>query len=95
MSAYAKRLKGLLQWDASLASVALLGMVLIPVVEVLLRPFQGSGIDNAPVLVQHLGLIFSLAGAIFAERTGHLTSLGSFWKNIKNRFTNICLYIFQ
>ena len=86
MSASAKRLKGLLQWDASLASLALLGMVLIPVIEVLLRPFQGSGIDNAPVLVQHLGLIFSLAGAIFAERTGHLTSLGSFWKNIKNPF---------
>ena len=40
-------------WDASVAALALLGMVLIPVIEVLLRPIQGSGIDNAPVLVQH------------------------------------------
>ena len=59
-------------------------MVLIPVIEVLFRPMQGSGIDNAPILVQHLGLLFSLGGAIYAERTGHLTSLGSLWQDIKN-----------
>lgn len=70
------------QWDSFIAALALCGMVLIPVVEVLLRPLQGSGIDNAPVLVQHLGLIFSLAGAVYAERTGHLTSLGSLWRDI-------------
>ena len=79
-----KSWKILQQWDAILASIALAGMVFIPVVEVLLRPFQGSGIDNAPILVQHLGLFFSLAGAIYAERTGHLTSLGSLWKEIRN-----------
>lgn len=70
--------------DAVLASVALLAMVCIPVFEVFIRPIQGSGIDNAPVLVQHLGLLFSLAGAIYAERTGHLTSLGSLWREISN-----------
>jgi len=58
-------------WDAAFAALALCGMVLIPVIEVLMRPLQGSGIDNAPILVQHLGLLFSLAGAIYAERTGH------------------------
>lgn len=84
MQIKAKRWQFLNQWDAILASVALAGMVLIPVNEVLFRPFQGSGIDNAPILVQHLGLFFSLAGAIYAERTGHLTSLGSLWKEIKN-----------
>jgi len=67
-------------WDSSIAAAALLGMVLIPFIEVLLRPIQGSGIENAPVVVQHLGLLFSLAGAVYAERTGHLTSLGSLWK---------------
>jgi len=72
------------QWDVLIASLSLCGMVLIPVIEVLLRPIQGSGIDNAPVLVQHLGLLFSLAGAIYAERTGHLTSLGSLWQEIPN-----------
>lgn len=71
------------QFDALLSALALMGMVLIPVVEVLLRPMQGSGIDNAPVLVQHLGLLFSLAGAVYAERTGHLTSLGSLWQDIR------------
>ena len=80
-------LKGLIQfkqWDATLASLALGLMVLIPVIEVFIRPLQGSGIDNAPVLVQHLGLIFSLAGAVFAERTGHITSLGALWRDIPN-----------
>ena len=61
--------------------------VLIPFIEVLLRPVQGSGIENAPVLVQHLGLLFSLAGAVYAERTGHLTSLGSLWQTIRHPLT--------
>ena len=71
-------------WDAGVAALALCGMVLIPVIEVLLRPLQGSGIENAPILVQHLGLLFSLAGAVYAERTGHLTSLGSLWRDLEN-----------
>ena len=71
-------------WDSSIAAAALLGMVLIPFIEVLLRPVQGSGIENAPVVVQHLGLLFSLAGAVYAERTGHLTSLGSLWKELRS-----------
>jgi len=70
-------------WDAAIAGLALCGMVVIPVLEVLIRPIQGSGIENAPVLVQHLGLIFSLAGAVYAERTGHLTSIGSLWRDIQ------------
>jgi len=74
--------QGLMQWDAAIAALALCGMVLIPVLEVLIRPMQGSGIENAPVLVQHLGLIFSLAGAVYAERTGHLTSIGALWREI-------------
>ena len=73
------------QFDAAIAALALLGMVLIPVFEVLVRPLHGSGIQNAPVLVQHLGLIFSLTGAIYAERTGHLTSLGSLWRDISHQ----------
>ena len=73
--------------DANVAAAALLGMVLIPFIEVLLRPVQGSGIENAPVVVQHLGLLFSLAGAVYAERTGHLTSLGSLWQNIRHPLT--------
>ena len=84
MSGLAKVLTFLKQWDASVASLALGLMVLIPVIEVLIRPLQGSGIDNAPVLVQHLGLIFSLAGAVYAERTGHITSLGALWRDVSS-----------
>ncbi|NBT54928.1 MAG: TRAP transporter small permease subunit, partial [Betaproteobacteria bacterium] len=50
-------------------------MVLIPLWEILMRPLAGSGIPNAPVLVQHLGLVLAMFGALGAERHGHLTSL--------------------
>ena len=63
--------------DNALASLALGLMVLIPAIEVALRPMLGRGIDNAPVLVQHLGLVLAMAGALAAERHGHLTTLGS------------------
>ncbi len=69
-------LRGLTQADAGLAALALALMAVIPLVEILSRPLMGKGIDNAPVVVQHLGLIMAMSGAIAAERFGHLTSLG-------------------
>lgn len=63
-------------FDEALASTALALMALIPLVEILSRPVMGTGIDNAPVLVQHLGLVMAMWGALAAERHGHLTSLG-------------------
>ena len=69
-------LRGWMQADVWLASVALVLMALIPLVEILSRPLMGKGIDNAPVVVQHLGLLMAMTGAIAAERFGHLTSLG-------------------
>jgi TRAP-type C4-dicarboxylate transport system permease small subunit len=65
-----------LQWDNALACLALVGMALIPMIEMLLRPLHGKGIDNASVLVQHLGLMVAMMGAVAAERNGHLSSLG-------------------
>jgi tripartite ATP-independent transporter DctM subunit len=59
-----------------MASLALALMVVIPAIEVALRPLLGRGIDNASVLVQHLGLVMTMAGALAAERHGHLTTLG-------------------
>jgi tripartite ATP-independent transporter DctM subunit len=59
-----------------LSSTALVLMVLIPVVEIVMRPWMGSGIENAPLLVQHLGLVLTMWGALAAERHGHLTTLG-------------------
>ena len=61
--------------DALIAGVALVGMALIPMVEMVLRPLHGQGIENAPVLVQHLGLWVAMMGAVFAQRQGHLSSL--------------------
>ncbi|WP_298596100.1 TRAP transporter large permease subunit [Zoogloea sp.] len=65
-----------LPFDEAIASLALALMTLIPLVEIALRPLHGRGIDNAPLLVQHLGLALAMFGAILAERSGHLTTLG-------------------
>ncbi len=69
-------MKRLVPLDALIASCALLLMALIPVVEILARPLLGKGIDNAPILVQHLGLVMSMFGAMVAYRSGHLSSIG-------------------
>jgi tripartite ATP-independent transporter DctM subunit len=62
-------------FDEALSSAALLLMVLIPVVEIVVRPWLGSGIENAPVVVQHLGLVLAMWGGLAAERHGHLSAL--------------------
>jgi tripartite ATP-independent transporter DctM subunit len=64
-------------FDAAIAGGALALMLLIPLAEIVLRPLFGRGIENAPVLVQHLGLVLAMFGALVAERGGHLTSLGA------------------
>ncbi len=63
--------------DEWLAGAALALMVGIPIVEMLSRPLLGAGVQNASVLVQHLGLVMAMAGALAAERHGHLSTLGS------------------
>ena len=63
--------------DEWLSASALALMVLVPVLELAARPLFGQGVDNAPVLVQHLGLVLAMFGAVAAERNGHLTALGS------------------
>lgn len=65
------------RFDEWLASAALGLMLLIPLLEMGLRPVFGQGIENAPLLVQHLGLVLAMFGALLAERGGHLSTLGS------------------
>ncbi|MDZ7590530.1 MAG: TRAP transporter large permease subunit [Rubrivivax sp.] len=67
----------LARWDEALAAAALVLMTLVPLIEIAARPFLGRGIENAPVLVQHLGLVLAMFGALAAGRHGHLTTLGS------------------
>ena len=62
--------------DELVSGTALAFMVVVPVVELALRPFLGRGVDNAAVLVQHLGLLLAMLGAVAAERHGHLSTLG-------------------
>ncbi len=62
--------------DATIAAIALVAMIAVPVIEVGARPLLGAGIENASVLVQHLGLLMTMFGAIAAERGGHLATLG-------------------
>ncbi len=57
------------------AALALALMVAIPVVEIAARPLMGQGIDNASVVVQHLGLLMSMAGAVAAARRSELSTL--------------------
>ncbi|MBK9441861.1 MAG: TRAP transporter large permease [Comamonadaceae bacterium] len=52
-------------------------MTLIPLAEIVLRPVLGRGVENASALVQHLGLVLAMLGALAAERHGHLSSLGN------------------
>ncbi|MCV2349603.1 TRAP transporter large permease subunit [Paucibacter sp. Y2R2-4] len=66
-----------LRFDEGLSALALALMMLIPMVEIAMRPLLGQGVDNASVLVQHLGLVMAMFGALAAERHGHLTSLGA------------------
>lgn len=68
-----QRLGALDEW---LASGALLLMLAVPLLEIVLRPLLGQGVENAPVLVQHFGLVLAMFGALLADRSGHLTSLG-------------------
>lgn len=60
-----------------LAALALVLMTLIPLAEIVLRPVLGRGVENAAALVQHLGLVLAMLGALAAERHGHLSSLGN------------------
>lgn len=78
----AVRLHPLWRFDEVISSAALLLMVLIPLIEIATRPLMGRGVENAPVLVQHLGLILAMFGAVAAERHGHLITLGSGLANV-------------
>ena len=72
----AQLLRKAMAMDSVVAGLALVGMALIPMIEMVLRPLHGQGIDNAPVIVQHLGLWVAMMGAVAAQRHGHLSSLG-------------------
>jgi tripartite ATP-independent transporter DctM subunit len=88
------RLAWAARFDEALAAAALALMTLIPLVEIGLRPLLGKGVENAPVLVQHLGLLLAMFGAVAAERHGHLTTLGSGLGSLGGAGTQAALRVF-
>jgi tripartite ATP-independent transporter DctM subunit len=70
-------LRRLGEFDALIAGSALVVMLLVPLLEIFLRPLFGAGVENAPVIVQHCGLLLAMFGALLAERGLHLSSLGA------------------
>jgi len=70
------RLRSLGRFDEVVSSAALALMMTVPIVEIAFRPLLGRGVENGPVVVQHLGLVLAMFGAVAAERYGHLASLG-------------------
>jgi C4-dicarboxylate transporter DctM subunit len=62
--------------DALFAAAALACMLIIPLIEIMVRPMMGKGVQNASVLVQHAGLVMAMFGALVAERGQHLSHLG-------------------
>jgi tripartite ATP-independent transporter DctM subunit len=65
------------RWDEALAGCALALMLVVPLIEIAARPFLGRGVQNAPLVVQHLGLVLAMFGALAAGRQGQLTTLGT------------------
>ncbi len=65
------------QGENSLVSLALAAMVLLPLLEIVLRPTLGIGISGSTTLVQHLTLIVGMLGGAIAAREGRLLSLAT------------------
>lgn len=77
-------LRRLAAFDALIAGGALALMLVLPLLEIGLRPLFGKGIENAPLLVQHLGLVLAMFGALLAERGQHLSALGAGFAAARN-----------
>jgi len=58
-----------------LSVVILLGMAILPLIEIVYRNIATGGIPGSSVIVQHLTLLVAFAGAAIAAREGRLLSL--------------------
>lgn len=67
----------LVRLENALALVAMSGIVLIPLLEIVLRKFLATGIPGAAPFAQHLTMWVGLLGAAIAARDGKLLSLAT------------------
>jgi C4-dicarboxylate transporter, DctM subunit len=61
--------------EEALLALLMAAILLLPAVEVAMRALLGSGLDGSAILVQHLTLVASMAGAAIAARDGRLLML--------------------
>src|SRR5262245_33764 len=66
-------------------SVALGGMMLLPVAEIILRLLFKTGISGSSTIVQHLTLIVGMLGGAIAAREGRLLALSPAQTLLKGR----------
>lgn len=69
--------KFLLTAENSLLSLVIGGMMLLPLLEILLRQFDSTGIQGSTPIVQHLTLVVGTLGAAVAARENRLLSLST------------------
>jgi len=65
------------QVEDAVATLATLGVVLLPLAEVVLRRLFGTGIPGAAPFTSHLTLVVGLAGAAIAAREGKLLAMAT------------------
>jgi C4-dicarboxylate transporter, DctM subunit len=63
--------------EEALAAVTLIGMALLPLLEVAIRKFYSAGIPGSTVLVQHLVLWTAFLGCMIGARRGELLALAT------------------
>jgi tripartite ATP-independent transporter DctM subunit len=63
--------------EDALALMAILGIILLPLSEVVLRRFFGTGIPGAAPFTVHLTLVVGLVGAAIAARDGKLLAMAT------------------
>ena len=80
--------------EGLLISLALAGLVLLPLAEILLRKFFRAGIGGATAVQQHLTLFVGLLGGALAAREGRLLSLSTLKEFLPARW-QVCAQVYS
>jgi C4-dicarboxylate transporter DctM subunit len=73
----APMIQGLHRTEEWLAGFALAAMVLLPLAEIVVRPFLAGGIPGSIPFVEHLTLVVGFLGAAIAARRNRLIALAT------------------
>lgn len=81
--------------ENTLVVIALFGMMMLPLAEVLLRKFFGTGISNVSALVQHLTLLVGVLGGALAARDQRLLALSPLSSVLKGGWKTVAAVLSQ